>query len=133
MQKRPQILRNQKGFTLIEIISVLIILGILSAVAMPKYIALQDQARASAAQSAIAEIKARLSVSFGSALLASGGTAPANVDALLVTAGLSTTADSALGDFNYTLTNTDTTTATIAITKVNGEAVTVSDTWTIPN
>ena len=38
-------LKNQKGFTLIEIIAVLVILGILSAVAVPKYFDMQAEAR----------------------------------------------------------------------------------------
>jgi len=38
-------LKNQKGFTLMEIIAVLVILGILAAVAVPKYIDLQDESR----------------------------------------------------------------------------------------
>lgn len=41
-------LRNQKGFTLIEIIAVLVILGILAAVAIPKYMDLQKDARGKA-------------------------------------------------------------------------------------
>jgi prepilin-type N-terminal cleavage/methylation domain-containing protein len=50
---------NQKGFTLIEIIAVLVILSILAAAAVPKYISLQEEARNNAAQAAIAEVKAR--------------------------------------------------------------------------
>ena len=52
-------LRNQRGFTLIEIIAVLVFLVILAAVAVPRYLILQDEARKQAAQAAIAELKGR--------------------------------------------------------------------------
>jgi len=67
-------LRNEKGFTLIEIIAVLVILGILAAVAIPKYISMMDQARISAAQSAIAEVKAQCSNYYASQMLSGNGT-----------------------------------------------------------
>ena len=58
-------IRNQRGFTLLEIIAVLVILGILAAVAVPKYISLLEESRNSAAQAAIAEVKARASGYYG--------------------------------------------------------------------
>lgn len=61
---------NQKGFTLVEIIAVLVILGILAAVAVPKYFELQKDARNKSAEGALAEGVARINQHFASRLLA---------------------------------------------------------------
>lgn len=68
----PIIPADEKGFTLIEIIAVLVILGVLAAVAVPKFIDLQDDATQKAALSAIAETQSRLSMAYGRYLLKYG-------------------------------------------------------------
>jgi prepilin-type N-terminal cleavage/methylation domain-containing protein len=61
--------RNQQGFTLIELIAVLVILGITLAVAVPNYLNLISDASDSAAVQAVAEGKARLNHQFALMLL----------------------------------------------------------------
>ena len=73
---KKSVLRNQRGFTLIEIIAVLVILGILAAVAVPRYLNMTEEARIKSAQLAVAEIKGRLNAAQAKYMVANSGTAP---------------------------------------------------------
>lgn len=68
-KKFPTIFKNQKGFTLIEIIAVLIILGIILAFISSNYLSLLAEASNSAAMQAVAEGKARLHQQYAIMLL----------------------------------------------------------------
>lgn len=55
-------MRNQKGFTLIELIMVIVILGILAAVVVPKFFDFTTDAHKSSVQSVIGTIKSGLEI-----------------------------------------------------------------------
>ena len=61
--------KKQMGFTLIEIVMVLVLLGILSAIAVPKYFDLRAQAEQKAMAATVAEYQARLNAGFANSLL----------------------------------------------------------------
>jgi prepilin-type N-terminal cleavage/methylation domain-containing protein len=82
--------RDQRGFTLIEIIAVLVILAVLAVVAVPKYLSTIQEAKNKAAIGAIAEAQARASQTAARTLLTSG-TMPSSI-----------TVDSDFGDFTLT-------------------------------
>ncbi len=62
--------KKESGFTLIEIVMVLVLLGILMAVAAPKYFDLQKEARIQAENAIVAEIQSRVNGEFATQLLA---------------------------------------------------------------
>ena len=89
--------RDESGFTLLEIIAVLVILSIMAVVAVPKYFDLQTQARQEAIKTAMAEAIGRINGHFAQQILS--GTPPDEVVYLATNDQGGLGAD--LGDFDW--------------------------------
>lgn len=63
-------MRKQSGFTLIELVVVIVILGILAATAAPKFMDLQKDARESALNGMAGAMKSAISMTYSKAILA---------------------------------------------------------------
>lgn len=127
-------LNNQQGFTLIEIIAVLVLIGILAAVAVPKYMDLQAEGKIKTAGIELAELKGQFSQAYGNYILKNNGTTPTTAQVVTEAGYVAGAQDVGTSPdiWNITLT-TAATKITILINSHDGDAgYTTTADWMLP-
>ena len=66
----------QRGFTLIELVMVIVILGVLAAVAIPKFVDLKSEAQVAALQGVVGGINSASAVNYAARSATAGATTP---------------------------------------------------------
>jgi prepilin-type N-terminal cleavage/methylation domain-containing protein len=130
------VLKTRKGFTLIEVLSVVVIIGILAAVAIPTYNNHITKSRKKAAEAAIAEVKSRLSLAYARYLLQEGSKPDTIGDIADLDDSLPATSGGTVDMENYTVTMSgqDGAQASISVSAVKDIALdsAETDTWALP-
>ncbi len=65
-------IRNQSGFTLVELVIIIVILGILAAVAIPKYQDISSEAKEAAARSALGGLRSGIAIWYANQAVTTG-------------------------------------------------------------
>ena len=93
-------MKRQNGFTLIELVVVIVILGILAVTAAPKFLNLQDDARASSLQGLKGAIDGAAGITYGKAAIKgveSVSTAATTFDGIEIVYGYPTATSAGIG------------------------------------
>ena len=112
--------RNQRGFTLIEIVMVIVLLGIIAAIAIPKYIDLKTDAEVATADGVVGAIVSSAAIGYADRVVNNSGTYPdittldttyLNVQQLSLSLASATQWTATIGSTLYTFTYTSAGTA----------------------
>jgi prepilin-type N-terminal cleavage/methylation domain-containing protein len=118
-----KILKNEKGFTLIELVMIIVILGILAAIAVPKYVDLAADAELSAKKAFTGAIQSSASICLADYAINTNASI-SSINATTVFSYLNETGGLAHSGTNYTVEINGTTYTWSVATSSDGPVVT---------